>query len=394
MGALSRKQRRALLTAGVTAGVYFSFRFLLPLFLPFLCAYLIALILRPAAAFLERRLQFSIRGKRFGVSIGLIGGVLLLLLLLLLGAALFYGGQLLFAQARQLAAAVPAWFEALDQWLTRQCGAMEHLFRLREGMLTGAVRELLTDAFRTLKSAAMPNLVMNSVGAAAFVLEILILSVVLFVASILSLQEMDELRHKRYRSVFHREYFLLGRRLAMTGSAWLRTQTVILFMTSCLCILCLLLIGNPYYILGGIGIGLLDALPLFGTGTVLIPWGIFCLLGQRWLDGAVLLGLYVACYFLREFAEARMMGKKMGLSSLETLAAMYVGLKLFGFLGFILGPVGLLLIRDLVEEYDRNAVQAAGGGPVKSEPGKREPAQNEPEKREPAQSESGKDGDG
>ena len=70
MGALSRKQRRALLTAGVTAGVYFSFRFLLPLFLPFLCAYLIALILRPAAAFLERRLQFSIRGKRFAFPSG------------------------------------------------------------------------------------------------------------------------------------------------------------------------------------------------------------------------------------------------------------------------------------------------------------------------------------
>ena len=49
---------------------------------------------------------------------------------------------------------------------------------------------------------------------------------------------------------------------------------------------------------------------------------------------------------------------------------MYVGLKLFGFLGFILGPVGLLLIRDLVEEYDRNAVQAAGGGGGKERAGK------------------------
>ncbi len=48
------------------------------------------------------------------------------------------------------------------------------------------------------------------------------------------------------------------------------------------------------------------------------------------------------------------MGKKVGLSALETLVAMYVGLKLFGLLGFLLGPVGLLIIRDLVEEYERN----------------------------------------
>ena len=48
------------------------------------------------------------------------------------------------------------------------------------------------------------------------------------------------------------------------------------------------------------------------------------------------------------------MGKKVGLSALETLVSIYAGLKLFGGLGFILGPVGLLIIRDFVEEYDRD----------------------------------------
>lgn len=68
----------------------------------------------------------------------------------------------------------------------------------------------------------------------------------------------------------------------------------------------------------------------------------------------MLLGLYLVCYFMREFVEAKLMGKKMGLSPLETLMSMYVGLQLFGFLGFILGPVGLMLIEDLVEEYWKN----------------------------------------
>lgn len=46
-----------------------------------------------------------------------------------------------------------------------------------------------------------------------------------------------------------------------------------------------------------------------------------------------------------------MMGGQVGLTPLETLAAVYVGLQLFGFFGFILGPLGLLLIEDLVEEW-------------------------------------------
>ena len=53
------------------------------------------------------------------------------------------------------------------------------------------------------------------------------------------------------------------------------------------------------------------------------------------------------------------MGSRMGLSPLETFIAMYVGLELFGIAGFILGPMGLLLTRDLVDIYDSN-LSAAG----------------------------------
>ena len=98
-------------------------------------------------------------------------------------------------------------------------------------------------------------------------------------------------------------------------------------------------------------IGILDALPVFGTGTVLIPWALWSALAGKWSQAAILAGLYVVCYFVRQVLEARMMGGEVGLSSLETLAAVYVGLELFGFWGMILGPLGLLLIEDLTEAW-------------------------------------------
>jgi predicted PurR-regulated permease PerM len=61
--------------------------------------------------------------------------------------------------------------------------------------------------------------------------------------------------------------------------------------------------------------------------------------------------LYLVCYFLRQLLEAKLMGNEVGLSPLETLAAVYVGLELFGFLGFLLGPLGLLLIEDLTQMW-------------------------------------------
>lgn len=349
---LTAKQRRALVTVAVTAGVYLSFKFLLPLFMPFVVAYLIAVILRPSAAFLERKLRLRFGKKNVCIPIGVIGAVQLILVTVILAILLFYGGRRLFMEINQLLSSIPVWFDSLDEWLTQFCHTAESFCHLEEGVLSGWMRRMLTSAVSALQDAAMPRLVVNSVSVFSFFVEAVVLMVILYVGTILSLQEMDELRHRRHSSVFHREFFLLGRRLAITGSAWLRTQTVILFMTSCVCILGLLAAGIPYYIVGGIGIGLLDALPIFGTGTVLIPWAIILLFQKKWIQGIIILGLYIVCYFLREFAEAKMMGKKMGLSPLETLVSMYIGLKLFGILGFILGPVGLLMIEDLVREYD------------------------------------------
>lgn len=350
---LTKKQRKVLVTAGVTAAVYLCFKYFLPLVMPFLIAYLIALFLRPTAAWLEKKLRFTIRKKQFSLPVGLIGGIELMLILILLGTGCFYGGRRLFMEANQLVNAVPGWIHSFDEWLTGLCHSVELFCRLREGALVELMREVLLGAARAFKNVTMPNLVVNSVAVFAFFVKILIFTVVLFIASILSLQEMDELRRRRQTSVFRKEFSLLGRRLAMTGNAWMKTQAVILFLTVCLCILTLIAIKNPYYIIAGIGIGLLDALPIFGTGTVLIPWSIALFVQRLWWPGFALLGLYLACYFIREFLEAKLMGDRMGLSPLETLMSIYVGLELFGLLGVILGPVGLMLIEDLVEEYSK-----------------------------------------
>ena len=144
----------------------------------------------------------------------------------------------------------------------------------------------------------------------------------------------------------------MGERIASVVSAWLKTQAFILFLTSAVCIFGLAVIGNPYSFLFGCGIGILDALPVLGAGTVLIPWGVALLFQKAWKKAAVIFGIYVVCYFLRQISEARLMGKQVGLSPLGSLVSMYVGLKMFGLSGLILGPVGVLLIGDLVRMYE------------------------------------------
>lgn len=105
-------------------------------------------------------------------------------------------------------------------------------------------------------------------------------------------------------------------------------------------------LGNGYAVLLGVIIGLLDALPVFGTGTVLIPWALFSLVFGNWPYAVGLIVIYVSCYYLREIMEAKLMGGHMGIAPLEMLISMYIGLKLFGVAGFILGPFGFMVIKD------------------------------------------------
>lgn len=346
-----KKLKKILLILGITSAVYGGFRYLLPLVVPFLFAYGTAMALRPSVRFLESRIRIRFRGKEHHLPAALIGGVELAVLCVLVLGVLYCGGRLLFSQMRLLSARLPRWLAGLDLWLTEGCRNLEQILGLKGDYLVGMVREMLKSLGEAVKSSTMPALMSNSMSAVRLLIEVIIFLVIYFVAVLLTLQEMDEIRERRSRSAFHREFSLLGRRLVTVGSAWLKTQLLIMLATSVLCMLGLLLIRNPYSVLFGIGIGLLDALPIFGTGTVLIPWGLLLLVQRQWGKAVVILGLYVLCYFLRQMMEAKIMGNQVGLSALESLMSMYVGLKLFGIAGFLLGPIGLLIIEDFLSMY-------------------------------------------
>lgn len=349
MGKPDKKLKKMILIVGITGAVYGSFRYLLPLVIPFLIAYGIALLLRPTSAWLAKRGRVRIRGKYRGIPVGVIGLAELAVILTLLFGLLYFGGRKLCMEATLLLDHIPVWTQNLDQWLTGVCHRMEALLCLKENVLVVMMREMLRGVMVSLRDAAMPYLMENSVSLFQLGMQVTVISVVIMVAVALCLQEMERWKERCKASVFQREFTLIARRLANVGDAFLKTQGIIMLLTTIICTVGFWLLGNPYYILAGIGIGILDALPIFGTGTVLIPWAILTLFRHQWWRGIALFALYIICYFVREILEAKMMGDRVGLSPLETLISMYVGLQLFGIPGFLLGPVGLLLIEDLVQ---------------------------------------------
>ena len=94
-------------------------------------------------------------------------------------------------------------------------------------------------------------------------------------------------------------------------------------------------------------IALVDALPIFGTGTVLIPWAVLELLAGNLRLALGLLALYLVVWLVRSLLEPRLLGARAGLPPLPALMAMYVGFRAFGVAGMVLAPLVLLLLKEL-----------------------------------------------
>lgn len=362
MGKLNKKLKRILLIMGTTGAVYGIFRYLLPLVVPFLLAWGLAALLGPSSRWLSghSRITLYIRGKQKVLMIppGIIGGAELLLLMTVLTIMLYFGGRKLCIEAGMFLEQVPVWISATDAWLTGMCHQIENCFCLPADCLVLLMREMLRGLMDSIKHTAMPYLMANSVTVFQYGVETAVFSVILLVSVGLILQEGELWKRRCEQSMFHREYELIRRRLCLAANAYLKTQGLIMLLTTLICMGGLWILRNPYYLLAGIGIGILDALPIFGTGTVLIPWAILCFFRKNWEAGVLLLAIYLICYFLRELLEAKLMGSRVGLTALETLISMYMGLKLFGIPGFLLGPVGLLLIQDLIKSTEESSEEA------------------------------------
>ena len=141
------------------------------------------------------------------------------------------------------------------------------------------------------------------------------------------------------------EEVMINLRSALFG--YVRAQVILISMTFGIVLIGLLTlrIDNPLSV--ALLAAFFDLLPYLGVGTLLIPWAAFAAVSGDWYVTVGLIVLYIIVIVQRNFAEPKIVGSHIGLNPLAALIAIFVGLKLFGVLGFIVGPVLAVLIKAL-----------------------------------------------
>lgn len=93
--------------------------------------------------------------------------------------------------------------------------------------------------------------------------------------------------------------------------------------------------------------GIIDILPLLGAGIVLIPYAIYAFIigNTAFAIGTVI--IWIVWAVLKQLIEPKVVSKQMGVHPIFTLVAMYTGYKLIGVLGLMLGPITLLILKNI-----------------------------------------------
>ena len=330
-----------LFSAAAAAGLfYLVFRYLFWWVLPFLLALGVAAAVEPVVAYLRVHLRF-----RRSFSALLLTLVLLFLLgglLSLLGTTLANQAYALLKKAPLLLERVPQLLDALFARLDGYSAAFPQWLR---DSLYGAVMRALSDAesffsdltgrllsFLGSFAAALPRRVLS--GATT------VLAVYFTIASYPTLCRMlkTRLSGKTIRSL---RLFRSG--VTQSLSRYLRAELTISFLTFLQLLLGFFLMRQDYALLLAFLVTLLDALPVFGTGTALVPWALLSLLFSSVPKAIALLALYLCTLLVRNVLEPKLLASQAGLPPVASLFFFFFCCSTCAVAGMVAFPFLLLL---------------------------------------------------
>ena len=332
---------------GITAGVYLGMKYLVPLLVPFFLAALLVCWCWPALKWLQR--HFHIK-PAFSM------GLLLLAMSVLLAAGGFWLGKGLGGLFRWAAERLSSPGEA-KRLLDECCESIGGLMQLE----TEDVRVFVTDQLNVFRDHARQNILPGAFGgsweflkgAGSWAAALLVTGV----AVLLTAADFEKIRAVGRSWPAYERLASVIRGILRSVGGYLRAQCIIMGVIMLLCVAGLWISGvsaNP--LLAGIGVGALDALPVFGTGTVFLPWILILVFFQKNYTAALILAAtYGICVLTRELLEPKLIGGRLGILPVVILASVYAGVKLYGFGGILLGPLSVLLIKELWRQVDAAA---------------------------------------
>jgi len=336
--------RPVLAGLGWIAGIilfYLAIKYVLPFVAPFVIAVVLAVLIDPTVNGLEERVHLP-RGWAVALT-------LLFFLALLVGLLLFGVGTVV-VQLGQLAKDLPdqylkvvAWSESVLQWAAE-------VFRGLPSDFVEATSQTIRSSFQSI-SSGVQTLVKALIGGLAAIPSAFLVGVISLVATFFLSRDKDLIGQTLLRflpGTYRSRVVEVNRDVVSSAIGLIKAQLTLVAMSLVILVVGLLLLGVRYAWLVGLVAGLLDVLPAVGPTAVLAPWAIYCLLDHNPGLGIGLLVLIAVVSVFRQVMEPRIVGQRLGIHPILTLLALFLGLKLLGPSGIVIGPLAAIIVKAII----------------------------------------------
>ncbi len=342
---------RGILLLGGLALLVFVGLPLLSLLSPFVFALVLAWVLNPAVRWLQRHSG----APRKAVSM-----VLVILVFAVIGGVLFGLGWMAVDQVRSLfdnrQSVLDELLDGLVSVVNSVGGWLEGLGGIvPQGVLTtsedlmdtlvGWVRGLDISGWLTQMAGQAPSMVTNVSGFAVAL-------VVFMMASYFITGDYPRLRFELTERVpmVARDFCRSVKDIFMSAfGGYLKSQLILSFGVFMILTVGFLFMKQPYGLLLAFGLAVLDFIPIIGAGTVMVPWAVVDMVLAQYGEAAALMAVWGVIVLFRRFAEPKVLGDQTGLSPILSLVGIYLGMKLGGVLGMVVGPLLLLVCINLAK---------------------------------------------
>ncbi len=330
---------------------FIGVRYLFPLLYPLLLAWLFAYAMNPLVRLLQKRLRFP---RWLAVSLSLLvyfGGVLTILSLLITRLV-----QETISLMDSFNDHIDSWREMFVGWTKndRIQSIIDQINGfLQQGQAQGALNDNLTQTTQSLTGmvsgivTSILNYVLDFLTALpnfAWIIVVVVLSA-FFISN--SWERHTRIVSGWFPATVRQPATAIWNDLQKALFGYIKAQVILISITGLIVIVGLFILQVPSALIIGLLIGLVDLLPYLGVGIVMVPWAIYSFMSDNVGLGIGLGVLYVIVLIVRQMMEPKILASNVGLDPLATLISMFVGLKLFGALGLIIGPVTLVLVAAL-----------------------------------------------
>ena len=341
-----------IIVAGIVLAAWIFLRYAISALMPFLLAAVISALVSPVSAWISKKTKIPKK---------LTSAVVLILLFTLISALFYLAISRLIGELGNLLARLSEDPELIGNTLSslidRVTGNGSHFSFLQSIFESESLKSLGIDLSGLLRDAIgslISSLTSALPSAAIYILKeipswLLFLIVLLIAAYYFSSD--GESVGRGLSSVLPTKWQarlpMIKDKFKRTVTGYIKAYLLLMLLTFFEMLIGLTVLGVEYAFIMAIVISVVDVLPILGAGTVLVPWAIFACLTSNTPLGVGLLIIYAVTLIIRQIAEPRIVGSTLGIHPLATLASVYLGLRLIGFIGIFVGPMVAMLLREV-----------------------------------------------